>query len=542
MTPSLRKTLISVCLLSSITLLPVHTFAAQAADATLYSVNRGDPALKAGGKYIDQMVSDFMKKNDLPGLSMAIVQAPYIPRAAGYGLATASNDELASIKTSWNVGQITQAFTAVAIFQLVEMGKLDVSEPVSRYITDAPRSWHDITILELMQHASGIPDFRHHGYKADQAYTPEELIDLVKDSSLLFKPGTNVRDSATDFILLGKIVEKVSGMSYEDFVWKYQIKPLDLKNTMFPADMATRVHLDRPTPTKVGNQHSKFKADQVFIDPSEAATGYRSVNGKNVAVGINESKNLYAYGGIWSSAEDISRWDIALAGSVLLKDAAHRDTIYKPAKLKNGSVVPAMAGWEFTRHPGFLEIKGSNAGFSAYLSRFTAGDELVCVTLITNKQDVDMTALGRDIAEAYKPGLGSGLDSDKVVNLESKFSVDETITRLKEDLALHKVPVFAEFDHEKNSRGTGSQLRPTKVLVLGNPNVGSKVMLDKQGAALDLPLRVAVWQDERGRVWAGYENLDQLSQKYGITDTATLDKMTRFMNDLLLKAVSVYQP
>ncbi|WP_136475475.1 serine hydrolase [Pseudomonas sp. DG56-2] len=541
MTRSLRKTLITACILTSISMLPLQSFASQAVDSTLYSVNRGDPSLQANGKYIDEMVADFMKKNDLPGLSMAIVQAPYIPRAAGYGLATETNDELASIKTIWNVGQITQAFTAVSIFQLVEMGKLDVNDKVAAYLSDTPSSWQDVTILDLLQHASGIPDFRHHGYDANTAYTPDKLVDLVKGDPLIFKPGTKVKDSATDFILLGQIIENTSGMSYEDFVWKYQIQPLGLKSTMFVADMQSKLHLDRPTPTKVKNQHSKFKADQTFIDPLETATGYKSINGKNTAVSLEASNNLYAYGGLWSSAEDISRWDIALAGSVLLKDAAHRDTIYKPAKLKNGAVVPAMAGWEFTKHPGFLEIKGSNAGFSAYLSRFTAGDELVCVTLITNKQDVDMTALARDIAEAYKPGLGSGLDSDKVVNQESKFSVDETIARLKNDLQSKKIPVFAEFDHEKNARGTGMNVRPTKVLVLGNPSVGTKLILDKQGAALDLPLRVAVWQDERGRVWAGYENLDQLSQKYGVTDSVTLNKISQFMSTLVGNAVSVYQ-
>lgn len=84
------------------------------------------------------------------------------------------------------------------------------------------------------------------------------------------------------------------------------------------------------------------------------------------------------------------------------------------------------------------------------------------------------------------------------------------------------------------------KLRPTKVLVFGNPAVGTKLMLDKQGVALELPLRISVWQDARGRVWTGYENLDRLSQDYGITDTETLNKISSFMQKLTSNANDVF--
>lgn len=202
--------------------------------------------------------------------------------------------------------------------------------------------------------------------------------------------------------------------------------------------------------------------------------------------------------------------------------------------------MPAMAGWEFTRHPGFLEIKGTTGGFSAYLSRFTAGDELVCVTMLTNKEGVDMTQVARDIAEAYKIGLGSGLNSEKIKNQESKFSVDETVSRLKAILKSEGVPVFTEIDHEKNAEGAGMNLRPTKVLVFGNPKVGTKLMQDKQGVALDLPLRVSVWQDKIGRVWVGYENLDDVAKTYDLQDKQTIDKIDNFMTKLVSRAVDAY--
>ncbi|TCP80783.1 beta-lactamase [Rhizobium sp. PP-CC-2G-626] len=92
---------------------------------------RGNPVQKSYGVYIDQMIADFIIKNQLPGLTLAIVQAPYIPRSNGYGKTSIDRDELASTKTMWNVGPITQASTAVAVMQLKEQGKLNLDDKVS---------------------------------------------------------------------------------------------------------------------------------------------------------------------------------------------------------------------------------------------------------------------------------------------------------------------------------------------------------------------------------------------------------------------------
>ncbi len=253
------------------------------------------------------------------------------------------------------------------------------------------------------------------------------------------------------------------------------------------------------------------------------------------------SANLFAYASLWSSAEDISAWDIALAGGILVKKPEHRALIYKPTTLSGGTVVPAMAGWEFTRHPGFMEIKGSAPGFSAYLSRFTDPADLVCVTLLANKQGLDLTTLARDIADAYKRGLGAGQTSDRFVAQESKWGVDETVARFERLLKEQNIPIFAQFDHDDNARKADMTLRPTHVLVFGNPKVGTKLMQATQAAALDLPLRVTVWQDDRGRVWVGYRRLDAFAAEHGINDPETVATMARALDALVAKAVNVYE-
>jgi CubicO group peptidase (beta-lactamase class C family)/uncharacterized protein (DUF302 family) len=510
-----------------------------APDSSGYRLWRGDPVLESHGITVDKMIADFVRKNHLPGITMAIVQAPYIPRSAGYGVINTYNDELASTKTMWNIGPITQAFSAIAIMQLKEQGKLNLNDPVSKYLPDVPAAWGTVTILQLMQHASGIPDFRNAEYESARTYSPAQLLDLVRSKALAFKSGTDVQLSATNFILLGLIIEHASGMSYHDYITRYQIEPLHLESTMMASDFSSKTFLDRPQPEPNVNQHNKFHSEVPYINPVEPATGYVGRDATLTQVDPQGSANLYAYGSIWSSAQDISTWDVALAGGVLVKDQADRDVIYKPIKLENGKVVPAMAGWEFTQH-GFMEIKGNSPGFSSYLSRFTAADELVCVTLLTDKEGVDLTDLARVIADAYDKGLGADTNPAKVVTQESKYSVAETVTRIKANLVAQGIPVFATFDHGANAQEAGLKLRPTQVVEFGNPKVGTKVMQEQQSAAIDLPLRVSVWQDERSRVWIGYQNMDDLGRTFGINDKATLATLDNFVSKLVSKSANVY--
>ena len=520
------------------TLVATHSLAQTTSPSPAYRLWRGNPVLESHGVTIDQMIADFVRKHHLPGITMAIVQAPYIPRSAGYGVSNVHDDELASTKTMWNIGPITQGFTAVAIMQLKEQGKLSIDDPISKYLPDVPKAWDKITILQLLQHASGLPDFREAGYDPTRAYSPAQLVDLVRLKPLLFETGTDVRLSATNFILLGMIIERASNMSYHDYIHRYQIEPLHLDSTMFATDFATQSFLDRPE-RPAFLQHDKFHTQVPYINPVEPATGYVDDGATLRPIDPMASVNLYSYGGIWSSAQGISLWDIGLAGAVLVKDAADRDVIYKPTTLANGKVVPAMAGWEFTQH-GFMEAKGNSPGFSSYLSRFTAPDELVCVTLLTNKEGVDLTDLARQIADAYKTGLGADVDPAKVITQESKYSVPETVARIKAYLATQKVPVFAIYDHAANAQSVGLPLRPTEVIVFGNPKVGTKLMQERQAAAIDLPLRVAVWQDDRNRVWVGYPNMNDLASAYGIKDEATLAAIDKFLGELVGKAANIY--
>jgi D-alanyl-D-alanine carboxypeptidase len=477
---------------------------------------RGNPSVEFDGQTIDGMISDFMKEHRIPGMTLAIVQAPYISRVVGYGLSDVEKGLLASPKTLWGVGQMTQAYTAVAIMQLVEAEKLTLDDPVGKHVVDLPLEWRAITVRQLMAHVSGLPDYTKQGvFNPAQEYKPVEVIALVKSVPLVFQPGTQVANSATNFFLLGLVIEKVSGMSYEAFVTKNQIERLGLKNTLFASALPS---VKQEEVEKNDFKHKEFLSERAYINPTEMATGYAENDGKLAVVKRNSQSAWYADAAMLASAEDISLWDIGLAGRLLVSKKESRDFLYNAVKLNDGTVVPAHCGWRFPGHKGLMDIEGHVPGFSCYLSRFTDKTELLCVTLCANKQGVDLTELARRIAGAFNCKLGPPVGPKVMTCLESCYPVQTTVNRLEGFLKSKGVDIAARIDHAAAAKKKDLELRPTEVLVFGNPTVGTHLMLSRPGIALDLPLRVVVWQEPDGTVWLGYHNVSDLVRRYGIAD------------------------
>lgn len=500
---------------------------------------RGNVHVAYQEQSIDQMIYSFMEEHGIPGMTLAIVQAPYIPRVVGYGVTDFEKGNLAAAKTLWPVGPISQGYAAVAIMQLYEKGKLNLADPIGNYLKDIPENWKNITILQLLQHSSGIADYREQkGYDVSANYQPVQLISTVQEIPLAFEPGTDVKQSATNFLLLTSIVEKAGKMPYHDFVKKYQIDYLGLQQTYFGEDLAK---VKQEDVTTTANVHQTFKKDKDYINPSETTTGYVEKDGKLVVAPSVSPTAMKGFSDIWASAENVSHWDIALAGSVLIAKPENRDMIYKPTKLANGKVVPAVAGWQFYNHKGLMDIKGNVSGHSAFLSRFTDASELVCVTLLANKEGVDLTNLGRKIAAAFDGNkMGTGANDQLLYTYESQFSVAETMSRIEQTLKAMGVPVFAKFDHGKNAEEVGLELRPNQVIVFGSPKVGTKLMQDNPSISIELPLKISVWEDKNGSVWATFPQMKSMAAEYGLETEPVIGKMQELLEKIVIKSASVY--
>lgn len=497
---------------------------------------RGSADVSYLGRTVDEMIWEFMEQEEIPGLTLAIVQAPYIPRVVGYGLSDAKQKRLASANTLWPAGPISQAFAAVAVMQLYEDGKLQMDDKASRLIPQLPEPWQDVTILQLLRHASGIADYREADkFDLFSQWAFQDLIGFVADEPLQFVPGSDVKQSATNFLLLTEVVERVSEKTYRDFVTERQIAYLGLRHTGFAEDLGDFVYEDVSLTDYV---HQLFKKDGKYIDPTEPAASYEE---QGALVPRIPSSALRGFSDIWASAQDISTWDIGLAGSVLIHDPENRALVYAPWKLPDGREVPAVAGWQFYKHRGLMDIKGSIPGYSAFLSRFTDPEELVCVTLMANKEGVDFTNLGRRIAGAFGDLLSTNYDDNKLYLMEGQLSVSDTVKNLERELEKREIPLFAKFDHAQNAAEAGLTLRPTTVLVFGSPKVGTGLMQADQSISLELPLRISVWEDEAGSTWLAFPRIAAMAADYGLSQHPAVSKMERLMEELVRTAGSVYE-
>ncbi|WP_455654416.1 serine hydrolase [Phascolarctobacterium sp.] len=484
---------------------------------------------------VDQMIWDFMQEHEIPGLTLAIVQAPYIPRVVGYGVADPVQNRLAAPNTMWPAGQISQAFTAVAVIQLYEDGKLELNAPIQNYLPELPPAWQNLTALQLLRQSSGLPDYsKQTGFDLYKAWSYPELVALVQDQAVQFVPGTDVAASATNFLLLTEIIERISHKSYREFVTERQIAFMGLKHTGFVEDLDKFPHEDVAA---TENVHQKFKADKLYIDPTEPAASY----GENAKPFKRiPSSALRGYADIWASAQDISFWDIGLAGSVLIHKPENRALVYSSWQLPDGREIPAVAGWHFYKHRGLMDIKGTIPGFSCFLSRFTDPAELVCVTLLANKEGIDFTNLGRKIAGAFGDLLSTNYDDNRLYLLEGQLPVATMVAKLENELQQREIPLFAKFDHARNAKEAGLELLPTTVLVFGAPKVGTGLMQADPSISLELPLRISIWEDQTGSTWLAFPKMKPLAAEYGLENHPVIAKMQSLLEQLVSSAGSIY--
>ncbi|WP_131779073.1 serine hydrolase [Legionella bozemanae] len=494
---------------------------------------RGDFHTLYRGQSVDDLIIEYMEENNIPGMSLAIVQAPYITRVVGYGFADTEKKLLVSTRTLFHVGQLTHAFTAVAMMQLIEEGKLKLDDSISTSISSLPQEWQGVTIRQLLTHSSGIPDYSEcEGFSYHKDYKPEEIFNLIKDPNLLFPSGTKMQPSASNYYLLGIIIENASGMGYEPYITKNQIERVGLKRTFFIKNISSidnEVH-NATLPFK----HSEFLHNPSYIDPLEVAVGYAADN--HALPGITWT-TTFAHGGVIASAEDISIWDIGLAGTILIKESENRDFLYHCITLDNEMIIPGNAGWLFPGHPGLMEIKGNIPGFSAFLSRFTAPNELLCVTLLANKENLsDLDILSRKIAAAFDMKLGAPEGSGSQT-LQSPYSVSQTIQRIIDIITQKGGKIFAHIDHSGEAQKVNQSLPPTEVLIIGNPAKGTSLMQENAAIALDLPLRVMATEDQSGQVWLSFTDPVQLGKKYHLHNDE-LKQIAAALRMLCEKAVS----
>ena len=216
----------------------------------------------------------------------------------GYGFANLEWQVPDTPTTKFRLGSITKQFTAASILLLEERGKLKIDDPVKKYMPDAPAAWDKVTIFHLLTHTSGIPSFTSfpdYPKRESETMTPQQLVEWFRDKPLEFEPGTKWNYSNSGYVLLGYLIEKISGQGYADFVQQNIFTPLGMKDSGYDSNSAV---IER------------------------RAAGYApGKNGPENAGFVNMTIPLSA-GGLYSTTEDLLRWEQGLFGGKLLSPAS----------------------------------------------------------------------------------------------------------------------------------------------------------------------------------------------------------------------------
>jgi uncharacterized protein (DUF302 family)/uncharacterized membrane protein YidH (DUF202 family) len=187
-----------------------------------------------------------------------------------------------------------------------------------------------------------------------------------------------------------------------------------------------------------------------------------------------------------------------------------------------GVVVNLFAGWQHTRLVRDLDrggvVRPRPAGPALALALFLALVGLAMTIYLISVRDSAQTAPGNISGNTEETPMTSAAPSanNGFITKASNHSVDETVEKLKGILQAKGVTLFALVDHSGEAEKAGLKMRPTKLLIFGNPKGGTPVMVAAPSAAIDLPLKILVWEDAQGKVWASYNSPSYLQQRHGI--------------------------
>jgi CubicO group peptidase (beta-lactamase class C family) len=316
---------------------------------------------------MDQAVQSYASKQQFMG-SVLVARGTDVLFSKGYGSADLEWNIPNVPNTKFRLGSITKQFTAASILLLEERGKLSINDPVKKYMPDAPAAWDKITIFNLLTHTSGIPNFTSfpdYPKLEPISTTAKELVDRFKDKPLEFQPGEKWNYSNSGYVLLGYLIEKITGGSYAKFVADNIFTPLGMKDSGYDSNTA--------------------------VIPRRASGYVHTANGFENSGFVNMSVPFSA-GALYSTSEDLLKWEQGLFGGKILS-AASLEKMTTPFKndYAFGLQVETKAGHKVIDHGGGIE------GFNTELDYYPE-DKLVIVALANIQQVPQLGAITSELA------------------------------------------------------------------------------------------------------------------------------------------------
>lgn len=315
---------------------------------------------------IDELLKVYSKQYAFNG-AVLVAQQGKILLQKGYGYKNAATHSLNDEKTIFQVGSITKQFTAVVILQLQEKNLLSLQDYVSKYISDYP-SGDKITIENLLTHESGIYNYTNDSTfmqgSTGKSITPEQLIQVFKNKPLDFQPGQKYSYSNSGYVLLGYIIEKITGKTYYEVVRQNILQPL---------------HMD----------HSGF--DFKGLKSPDKATGYYRLTAKSSQPSaIFDSSAAYAAGALYTTVGDLFKWNQALYNGQIISSVT-LEQAFTPHKSNYGY------GWiiDTVYNKKVLMHDGGIFGFESFIARVPS--DQTCIILVDNHQCKGLAKIAEEI-------------------------------------------------------------------------------------------------------------------------------------------------
>jgi len=293
--------------------------------------------------------------------AVLVAQDGEVLLSGGYGLADREHDVPNTPQTKFRLGSITKQFTSMAILMLAEQEKLSLDDPLSRHLPYSPEHWKDITVHHLLNHTSGrgnladIPGIQQ--TKARLPLPVREIVETFRETPLEFRTGTAFRYSNSGYFVLGDIIERVSGLSYEEFLQTHIFGPLAMADS--------------------GYDHY-----QTIL--KNRATGYRKQDGELVRAEYLDMSFPFSAGALYSTVEDLYRWGQALDADRLISGESYT---------RMTTITPLLTTYGYGLIMGRLHNRrtighaGGVNGFRANFIRFP--DEHASVIVSSNSEESD---------------------------------------------------------------------------------------------------------------------------------------------------------
>lgn len=333
------------------------------------------------------LTSAGLKSTNIPGAAILVVKNGETLFERGYGVTDLKTLHKIDQRTNFRLASVTKQFTAMAIMLLVHDGKLRYEEHLTDIFPDFPDCGKAITIRNLLNHTSGLQDYEDLMPKPDPNVAVEQV--QIQDSGVLellkhqnatkFTPGSKWEYSNSGYVLLGMIVGRVSGESFPDFLHDRVFSPLKMNNTVAYARGKNNV--------------------------PNRAFGHSFENGRWKQTDQSATSATLGDGGVYSSLQDLAKWDHALRNNTLLTATemrAAQTPVNVPGVVEpDGAPAQYGFGWFLNPYKGHQRMwhYGETVGFRTAIQRFLNDD--LTIIVLCNRADLNPTVLALQIADVY---------------------------------------------------------------------------------------------------------------------------------------------